>query len=241
VFNRFHQMSKGYRVRSLSLHFYSSKKASGVVELVSDDPGDAILVGDVAEWLRRSAVGSDDYLTDRYFLGRRKSVTAKAVRSAVKSFCASRGLDPARFSTKSMRSGFATHYSTCGGNAEERNARGLWAKGSTVPERHYTYGGARGAFSLGTSSGKGLSLRDMARMSGAGTSRRGTGGGGEAGVLGVYSQATGVPGRRGAPVWGGNPRVPGVREGELFATYVRVSFSGHGGQHRLLTGFGIRA
>jgi hypothetical protein len=93
-FNRFHQRSKGYRVRRLTLHFYSTKKASGVVELVSDDPGDAILVEDVAEWLRSSGVGSEDYLTDRYFLGRRKSVTANAVRSAIKSFCASRGLFP---------------------------------------------------------------------------------------------------------------------------------------------------
>jgi hypothetical protein len=179
-FSSFYRKSKGYRVRRRTLHF----KASGVVELVSADPGDAILVENVAEWLRRSGVRSEDYLTDRYFLGRRKSVTANAVRSAIKSFCASRGLNPTRFSTKSMRSSFATHYSICGGSVEERNTRGLWARGSNVPDRHYTYGGARGAFSLGTSSGKGHSLQNMARMSGAGASGRGAGGGGKAGAQG---------------------------------------------------------
>lgn len=62
--------------------------------------GEGQLLSNLVEWLLHYKVKNDDALLTRYRNGRSKTVIRKDVASAIKDWCASRGLDPARFSTK---------------------------------------------------------------------------------------------------------------------------------------------
>jgi hypothetical protein len=116
--------SAGYRVVAVDITYHTSKTVGKKSVLKACDAGEVELIGDLVEWVLRSGVMAADRLTDRYFKGRRKSLLPKEVRETVKSFCKGIGLDRTRFFTKSMRSGYATHYSACEGSASGRNARG---------------------------------------------------------------------------------------------------------------------
>ena len=123
-----------------------------------------MLIGDVIDWLLKSGVRGKDELTTRYYGGNRKVVIRKDVNAVIKAACTRHGLDDNKFSTKSLRSGFATHYSICGGSSVDRDTRGGWTAGSSVPKLHYDHHAPKGAISLGVSSGLGLSISDMRRM-----------------------------------------------------------------------------
>jgi hypothetical protein len=106
------------------------------------------LVDNLLLWfLHASKLQEEDPLFRRYhplisnsLLPRRKPIAA-----AIKASAAALGFDQSRFSTKSMRSGFATTATANGMSAVERNYRGGWTEGSLVPGLHY----ARNADSMG--------------------------------------------------------------------------------------------
>jgi hypothetical protein len=161
---RKHVVDIDYTVLTITFDYLTSKTAHKRAILCADADGDALLLNDTVEWLLRSGVMGDDELTTRYFAGKRKVVTSRNVRDAIKRCCADLGLNPAKFSTKSMRSGFTTQYSVSEASCVQRNARGGWKKGSTVPDRHYDFNVPKGALSLGISTGSSLSISDMFRL-----------------------------------------------------------------------------
>ncbi|KAJ1432968.1 hypothetical protein B484DRAFT_461543, partial [Ochromonadaceae sp. CCMP2298] len=91
------------------------------------------LVDNLLLWfLHASKLQEEDPLFRRYhpsistsLLPRRKPIAA-----AIKASAAALGFDQSRFSTKSMRSGFATTATANGMSAVERNYRGGWTEGS---------------------------------------------------------------------------------------------------------------
>lgn len=157
-----------YEVLSLRLMYMTTKTSDNQVVLQASDVGDAGVIRDLVEWMMLSEVRSDDVLTShrRTRNAEVKGVTSKSVRYAIKASCSFFGLDEKRFSTSSMRKGFATMYSICGGNAEYRNLVGGWAAGSKIPQKHYIHAGPKGVFSVAAQSGVGLSVEDMALMGG---------------------------------------------------------------------------
>lgn len=154
-----------YELISICLHYDTTKTVANSVVLEADEAGDAVVMEDLLEWVLKSGVEENDELLTRYWMSEsgaipsRKVVTRKAVREAIKETCKSFGLDEKRFSTKSMRSGFASAYKACGEEDADRNALGGWARSSKVPDKHYTTKKPIGAMSLGA----GLSIGDLLR------------------------------------------------------------------------------
>jgi hypothetical protein len=161
---RDHVKGIDFSVTSITLDYLTSKTAHKKAILNVDNEGDSLLINDLVEWILRSGVLGCDELTTRYFDGKRKVITSQSVRSAIKTCCISFGLNPDKFSTKSLRSGFTTQYAVSGANKVERNAQGGWKKGSVIPDKHYNFHIPRGALSLGVSTGKFLSVSDMAKL-----------------------------------------------------------------------------
>jgi hypothetical protein len=82
---------------------------------------------------------------------------------------AANGLPPDRFSSKSLRGGFASQCERTGVATELRNERGTWAVGSRIPDQHYVSEvGSRGVMARGTEGSISVDeLRRMANASGA--------------------------------------------------------------------------
>ena len=112
------------------------------------------LLEDILEWMVISGVKAEDEFVTRYFARAggapgafdRKVVTPQMVREAVKESCVALGLPPKRYSAKSLRSGFATHMTTCGISREAIVTRAGWSRRSRVPEIHYISSFTGGAF-----------------------------------------------------------------------------------------------
>ena len=151
----------GAQVTHAALKFWTSKTASKSVSL--DRSTEIPLLDDLVQWVRRSGVRSFDDICTRYWKGSRRTVTSKDVREAIKGVCVKHGLPSKRYSTKSMRSGFATNYHLCNGDPSERNEGGGWSLSSKVPTTHYDFAAPRGALSLGKNS-EGLSVQSMRLM-----------------------------------------------------------------------------
>jgi hypothetical protein len=66
-----------------------------------------------------------------------KKLKSRMVAEQVKQAAAACGLNPGSFSTKSFREAFASGAQALGMTALERNVRGGWTAGSTVPDKHY--------------------------------------------------------------------------------------------------------
>jgi len=114
----------------------------------------------------KSGVLESDELCTRRIEGLRRGGGKRNIRrqdmvSAIKATCEANGLDPARYSAKSMRSGFVTHYQTCGGDPASRNYVGGWTPKSKTPELFYDKSAHLGAFHLGATTGKGVSIAEM--------------------------------------------------------------------------------
>ena len=90
----------------------------------------------------------DDEFVTRYTPGTEtwKVVTAKGLRFAVKSISERIGFPPEQFSSKSLRSGFATHMASCGIMREDMLYRGVCSVMSRVPETRYINSFSRGAY-----------------------------------------------------------------------------------------------
>jgi hypothetical protein len=154
----------GYTVKYVTCLYHTSKTAHKRTSLDAEDEGDNLLIRDLVEWVMRSGVRAEDELTTRYFQGARKVTIRKDTVTAIKEACGRLGLDPSRFSTKSLRSGFATQYAVSGGEARDRCLQGGWTQGSATPAAHYDNHVPKGALSLGLSSKRSLSLGDMRRL-----------------------------------------------------------------------------
>ena len=102
--------------------------------------------------LHSGVLGTDEFIA-RYWLGSRKVVIAKDLADELKKECALHGLPKAKFSCKSLRSGYATHMNACKVPREEMVMRGGWSEKSPVPENHYIRSFGSGA--LGSSVSKG--------------------------------------------------------------------------------------
>ena len=107
-----------------------------------------LLLEDLCEWMLVSGVLVDDEFVTRYApeTGTRKVLTAKELRTAVKAIVEKLGFPPEQFSSKSLRSGFATHMASCGITREDMLSRGGWSLKSRVPESHYINSFSRGAY-----------------------------------------------------------------------------------------------
>ena len=121
-----------------------------------------LLLEDLCEFNRISGVKAGDEFVTRYApgSGSRKVVTAKGLREAVKAASRAFGLPAVNFSAKSLRSGFATHMTSCGIAREDMVARAGWSIRSRVPEGHYIRSFSRGAF--------GAALDENGRVAGVG-------------------------------------------------------------------------
>ena len=137
-------ISPGAEVTFASMTYWTSQTKNETVTLDAKDHGDLLLLNDLVEWTINSKVESDDPFTTRYWHGTKRTVIRKEVREAIKRVCSQLGLPQKHFSTRSLRSGFATHYKKCHGDTEHRNVRGGWAPGSMVPDNNYDFDVPRG-------------------------------------------------------------------------------------------------
>ena len=163
----------GSQVVFVSMTYWTSKTKNKTVSLDEKDSGDLLMLNDLVEWIVESRVETHDLLTTRYWQGNKRTVLRKEVREAIKTVCHKLGLPQKHFSTKSLRSGFATHYKRCDGDIEHRNARGGWAPGSMVPDTKYDFNVPRGAFSLGSTTSSGLTVEGMRSLIPSDSAREG--------------------------------------------------------------------
>jgi len=102
-------------------------------------PAESQLLDDLVEWMICSGTKNGDELLTRYDeQGSRRSITRRDATTALKNGAAAVGLDPKRYSSKSLRGGLATAAAEAGMPKEELNARGGWTPGSKVPSLYYT-------------------------------------------------------------------------------------------------------
>jgi hypothetical protein len=147
------------------------------------NPGEATLLQDLGWYLSLSGVLDGDELLTRYWTDKpredryrrdrnqnflyRKVVTRKAVTDALKDACQEVGLDPADFTSKSLRKCFASHVTAEGMSREERNGRGGWSLKTTTVEDHYVSSvETRGAFAIGQDNPKlnSISVKSTKKM-----------------------------------------------------------------------------
>jgi hypothetical protein len=94
------------------------------------------VLDDICAWIMRSGVQQTDELLTRYS-PRRKVVIRKDVANAIKDVAEFFRLPRTNFSTRSLRSGYATDVTVHGVAPRQRNQRGGWKDSSRIPERHY--------------------------------------------------------------------------------------------------------
>lgn len=109
---------------------------------------EVLLLEDLCEWMVISRVKGKDEFVTRYapVMNTRKVVPRKALTDAVKAASERFGFPGAKFSAKSLRSGFASHMTSCGISREDMVARAGWSLRSRVPEQHYINSFSRGAY-----------------------------------------------------------------------------------------------
>ena len=140
---------------------------------------EALTLEDLCQWMVVSRVLGKDEFVARYapVTDTRKVVTRKQLCNAVKEACVAFDLPPARFSAKSLRSGFATHMTVCGITRDDMVARAGWSGKSKVPDLHYIKSYVRGAMATavapdGGVTGLGVAGARRMLMKGSSVSRR---------------------------------------------------------------------
>ena len=110
------------------------------------------LLDDLIQWVLYSGTKDQDRLLCRYAGSdsRSRCITKKDVSSALKAGALVLGLDPKRYSSKSLRCGFTSAAKRANIPREELLLRGGWVPGSKVPDVFYTTyeGGGRGGMAL---------------------------------------------------------------------------------------------
>jgi hypothetical protein len=123
-------------------------------KLARETEQESQVLDDLLAWFMHSGVQEEDELLTRLdpSTGSRKVVIRKDVSAVIKETAESFGLPAENFSNKSLRSDFGTHAKANGMSEVDLNQRGGWAKGSTVPARHYARDmHSKGAFALAVS------------------------------------------------------------------------------------------
>jgi hypothetical protein len=95
---------------------------------------------DMLEWDLMARPAMEDELFFARVHPQKKSVLklrSKGVAKLIKEAAVACSLDPKRFSTKSFRGAFASSAQAQGMTSVERNVRGGWTAGSTVPDKYY--------------------------------------------------------------------------------------------------------
>jgi hypothetical protein len=132
------------------------------------------LLEDLVEWMLHSGAGPQEPLFSRYTQFPRKPRMFKActpgmVAVVIKKYIADAGLDPDEFSIHSLRKGCITQLNADGIGREEANARGNYAKDSTLVQTIYN-GNDTGRGPLASSSsgiGRRVGVKDVRRQMGA--------------------------------------------------------------------------
>jgi hypothetical protein len=139
-------------------------KAAKVKSLERRSLEEGQLLNDLCTWFAHANTKAEDEIFTRYYGGFRKVMRRRDVSEAIKTVAKSCGLNPKNFSAKCLRLGYASHCKAIGIGSKERNERGTWAKGSTVPDNVYESEiGRKGAMAYGLAN-KGLSTADLKRM-----------------------------------------------------------------------------
>jgi hypothetical protein len=111
------------------------------VMLLRRSQQESCLVDQLCDWFAHSSkLASEDHLLCRYdpeAQGRARQPRRKEIVTAIKACATDMGLNPARFSSKSLRVGFATYANANGQAKDARNYRAGWSAGSTVPDAYY--------------------------------------------------------------------------------------------------------
>jgi hypothetical protein len=111
------------------------------VMLLRRSAQESSLVDHLCEWFDNSPLlTSADHLLCRYdpqAQGRARQPRRKEIVTAIKACATDLGYNPTRFSSKSLRIGFATYANANGVDTDARNYRAGWSAGSTVPEAYY--------------------------------------------------------------------------------------------------------
>ena len=154
---------KTCRVEFLEVSFLTSKTSRKVTrnvvhvkKIARSTLEEITLLQDICEWMVYAKPKAADEITCRYASRDnargtvdRKVITASEVNKAIKALAEYLNLPPAMFSSRSLRSGLATHLTAQGVSNEKRNQIGGWTVNSQVVDRHYAHtaaiGGALGA------------------------------------------------------------------------------------------------
>ena len=101
------------------------------------------LLEDLVTWCLRSGAGANDPVFSRvaWFPNKKapslKMCKPSMISSVIKSYAALAGLDPTEFGTHSLRHGMVTQMHAFGMSREETNARGNYARDSTLTQTTY--------------------------------------------------------------------------------------------------------
>ena len=133
-------------------------------------PEEAQFLEDLTDWVLRSGVRVTDRLFTRYThnggdVPARRELSARKVRDQIKASCALVGLDPAYFSSHSLRKAATTHMSAMGVSEADMRDRGNYSASSAVMGLTYNYSTA-GLGPLSSNSlqgGRKPSVRDVRR------------------------------------------------------------------------------
>ena len=166
----------------LEISFLTSKTVRKVTTNVVDvkkvgrsTPEEVVLLEDICEWMVKAMPKLEDELTCRYAKRNnakgtidRKVITAGEVNLGIKGLAVSLKLPPEMFSSRSLRSGLATHLTAQGVPKELRNQVGGWTKTSRVVDNHYAHRAAVGGTMSNDLEGPGIwsldSVRHMVRQ-----------------------------------------------------------------------------
>ena len=145
-------------VKSVGIRLVTSKTSNKVRapikswEIGRGSPPEEMLMSDLCRFMVMSGVKEGDPFCSRYAVDKKgevncKTVTSKDLGVAVKKAARALNLPADKFSSKSLRSGFASQMSECQVPEEQFIPRGGWSSKSSVPKKHYIHKVVRGAYS----------------------------------------------------------------------------------------------
>lgn len=114
-----------------------------ILDFRRETADESAFIDAMLSWIQRSECMDDEEMFFRRKHDRLNTVlrlTSRMVAETMKGTAEHFNLDPARFSTCSFRKHYVSMAPSTGTSAEERNLRGGWVAGSTVPDTSYYTG-----------------------------------------------------------------------------------------------------